>query len=65
MVHDINTLSTIESKIYGTYSWTKGGLQSSKREGVLDHLISISSISETNSQMYHQAPLLLCYLVPG
>lgn len=60
MVCDINALSAIESKIYGIYSWTKGGLQSSKWEGVLDQPISISSISETSSQMYHPAPLLLC-----
>lgn len=32
MVLDINNLSTIKSKIYGTYSWTEGGLQSLKWE---------------------------------
>lgn len=27
MVLDINNLSTIKSKIYGTYSWTEDGLE--------------------------------------
>lgn len=33
MILDINNLSTIKSKIYGTHSWTEGGLQSLKWEG--------------------------------
>lgn len=62
---DINNLSTIKSKFYGTYSWLKEDYRVYHEKWVLDNLIWISNISQTISKMYHTAPLLLCYLVFG